>query len=143
MIVRVNVTHSKAKKIKPCKDCGALRHAFTCSKRPNVIMRRKGLKKAGKISQKLSEQRKAYFEDNPSEFNTYYCYYCLYLGHEIPLPKEKLQVEHFHTKARHPELRFERSNLILSCAGHNKDKGHMDGEDYLRKLKGFILDVSN
>lgn len=123
--------------MKPCKFCGGLTHlAFGCTKRPKKPLNRaKRMRKVGKITKKLTEQRKAYFLDNPSPDGMYYCYYCLFLGVERPLTIGEVVIEHYKSRARHPELRFDRGNLVLSCEMHNKLKGSKDGDEFLEDLE--------
>jgi len=89
------------------------------------------MKKVGKIGKKLLDQRATFIAENPGP---YYCYYCLYIGVEEELDVAHVQIEHFYTKNNHPELRFARENLVLSCSFHNRDKGGTDGPEYLAKL---------
>lgn len=58
----------------------------------------------------------------------------MYVGIDVPLEKRNVQVEHFMSKARHPELRFEMSNLVASCRTHNRMKGSLDGPEFLKIL---------
>lgn len=129
VIERPKLTQNRVGRIKPCKYCGALTHlAFLCRKKP-----RKPLKQLGKVGSQYADLREAFFKANPAE--AYYCYYCLYVGIEIPLDKSQVCVEHYHSKARHPELRFTVGNLVASCHFHNKQKGSLDGDEYLEILK--------
>lgn len=135
MINHVNTEQTGPARLpKPCTFCKGLGHlAFGCTKKPKTPLNRTGrIRRVGKIGQKLLDQRKAYFEDNPG--NEHYCYYCVYVGIERVLTQQEAQIEHFRSKARHPELRFERSNLIISCAEHNKLKGSKDGPEFLEEL---------
>lgn len=128
---------------KPCTCCGKTGHtAFTCrprkplqTKRP--MQRGKRLKKLGRIGQKLIDQRTEYFEENDPP---YYCIYCLVIGIDIPILKENAQVEHGKTKNNHPEFRFTKSNLYISCSFHNEDKGGTDIDEYIEKLRGQYVD---
>jgi hypothetical protein len=106
--------------------------AFTCPFKPRKPLKRSRMKRVGPVTRKLIHQRAQFFADTPPP---YYCYYCLFCGHEEELTMEQAQVEHFYTKNNRPDLRFDRSNLVISCAYHNKDKGGMDGPEYLKKLE--------
>lgn len=120
---------------KACAFCKGLGHtAFGCRKRPRkVLAKAKPMKKVGRIGKKLLDQRKEYLKAFPGP---HYCFYCLYLDIEEELEEKDVQVEHFLTKNNYPELRFEWSNLVKSCSGHNEMKGHMDGFEFLKKLDG-------
>lgn len=120
-----------------CKHCLMTTHSsFQCFSAPRKPLKaKKPMKKIGAVSKRLLAQREQYFEDNPSEDGYYHCYYCLIQGIEEPLLREDVQIEHFYTKTHRPDLRFDRANLVLSCARHNEDKGTMDGPDYLEKLE--------
>lgn len=96
------------------------------------MIRKKPLKRVGKIGRKLLDQRKQYLADN---LGPYYCYYCLFVGIEEELEQKHAQIEHFLTKNNHPEKRFDQSNLVISCAGHNQLKGGMDGPEFLKLLE--------
>ena len=64
----------------------------------------------------------------------YKCYYCVYLGLDIPLEIEYLNAEHTESKVRHPGNKFDASKWVLSCNGHNAQKGSMDIEEFLKVL---------
>lgn len=128
MIEHINSDGAKPVKLpKPCKYCKGLGHlAFGCTKKP-----RKPMKKVGRISKKLLDQRKAYLEAYPAP---HYCAYCVYSGIEEELKEKDVQVEHFLTKNNRPDLRFDWSNLVKSCPGHNKLKGNQNGPEFLKTL---------
>lgn len=121
--------------LKPCKECGALGHTrFTCSKRPSKIMRSdKPMNRIGKVGRATQASNKAFL--NSISDSELYCYYCLYEGNEYLLPRREAQAEHFYSRARHPELRLDKTNLVISCGAHNKLKGSLDGPEFLEKLK--------
>lgn len=118
-----------------CVVCGAnsLRGYCFRHKPRKPLQAKKRIRRVGKVGQKLLDQRKAYFEDHPGD--EHYCYYCVFVGIEVALTQAEAQVEHFMSKARHPELRFERSNLIVSCGPHNERKGSLDGLEFLKILE--------
>lgn len=121
---------------KPCSLCGGTSHtALTCFLRPKKPMQAKKqlkatkpMKKQGKIGKALAQQRKDYLADVPPP---YYCIYCQYIGIDIPILAEYLNVEHMKSKAKHAKLRFVRGNLAISCQGHNAEKGTLDIDQYL------------
>lgn len=126
--------------VRVCKHCHKEGHtAFNCpfksraqikSKKP--LRAKKRLSPVGPLALHYRKLRASFFEHHNQD--TYYCYYCKYIGLDMPMGRRATQVEHFLTKARHPELRYEMSNLVPSCAFHNQDKGGLDGPEYLEKL---------
>lgn len=134
MIRRINKDGAKPVKMpKPCKFCGGLGHlAFGCTKKPRKPLSRvRRMNKVGRVTQKLIDQRKEYLEAFPAP---HYCYYCVYMGIEEELDEKDVQVEHFMTKSDRPDLRFDWSNLVKSCAPHNKFKGEKSGPEFLATL---------
>lgn len=119
----------------PCKYCKVDTHSsFTCFKRPRkTLQAKRRIKKVGKLGKAYMMLRQEYFKDHPGD--EHYCYYCLYIGIEIPLDKRQTQVEHYYSKARHPDKRFDKTNLVASCSFHNKLKGSTDGPEFLEILK--------
>lgn len=78
------------------------------------------------------DQRKQFLQENDPP---YYCIYCLYIGIDpMPLLPEWVNVEHTESKARHPELRFVKGNLAVSCAYHNAQKKSKGITEYLQIL---------
>jgi hypothetical protein len=65
----------------------------------------------------------------------YLCVYCLVIGYENFLEPGWANVEHGEAKAGHPDKRFDKANLYISCQFHNKDKGTADIDEYIAKLK--------
>lgn len=136
-INRINTeTTGPVKLPKPCSFCKGLGHlAFGCTKKPRKPMTaKKPMKKIGAVGKKLIDQRKEYLKAFPKP---HYCYYCVYLGIDEELEEKDVQVEHFLTKNNHPGKRFDWSNLVKSCAGHNKLKGAMDGPEFLKFLEDY------
>lgn len=141
MINRINKEQTGTPKaLKPCAYCKGLGHlAFTCHKKPRKpLQATKRLKKVGKITKRLIDQRREYLKAFPGP---HYCYYCLYQDIEEELTEENVQIEHFLTKNNHPEKRFDWSNLVKSCANHNRLKGGMNGPEFLQKLTKGTEDV--
>lgn len=52
------------------------------------------------------------------------------------MTKSEMTLDHKLSRGRHPELRYELSNLAPCCPFHNGDKGSLDLEQYLAKRKG-------
>jgi 5-methylcytosine-specific restriction endonuclease McrA len=129
-----------------CKYCGGLGHnAFNCPKKPRktlvakyVLKPKKRLQKSGKLAQKYAELRKQFFIDHP--YGPYECLYCIIVGLPTNLEANEVNVEHFKSKTKHVELRFVKGNLVVSCPGHNADKGGMNGDQYIRKLRKEMQD---
>lgn len=117
----------------PCLVCSKKCMGEYCFQhKPRKPMRaKKPMKKIGRIGQKLLDQRKEYLKAFPAP---HYCYYCEYVGIKEELDQRDVQVEHFLTKNNYPELRFDWSNLVKSCATHNKLKNNLDGFDFLKIL---------
>lgn len=134
MINHINTEHAGSPKPKPCSYCGALGHmAFGCRKKPRKpLQTNKRLSKAGKLAKAYTILRENFFRDNPE--GPYYCVYCQYIGVEQPLERWEVNIEHYHSKARRPDLRFKKENLVVSCAFHNQEKGSLDGDSYIKKL---------
>lgn len=118
-----------------CKNCGGEGHtAFNCPKKPRKPLKaKKKLKKVGRLGQKYAELRKQFFTDNP--YGPYECLYYTIMDMPSSLEANEVNVEHFQSKTHHPELRFVKGNLVVSCPGHNQDKGSMDGDKYIEKLR--------
>ncbi|HEU5187087.1 MAG TPA: hypothetical protein VFT87_01145, partial [Candidatus Saccharimonadales bacterium] len=53
-----------------------------------------------------------------------------------PLELEYVNAEHPNSKARHPALRLAKDKLLVSCPGHNQQKGSMDIDEFLKILDG-------
>lgn len=130
--------------VRTCERCHKDGHtAFSCPSRPRKMIQTKKplaaktrIRNLGKMGKAYISLRKQYFEDHPGD--EHYCYYCLYLDIEIMLTKRQAQVEHFLSKARHPELRLTKTNLVVSCAYHNKLKGSLDGPEFLQILDDMM-----
>lgn len=137
MINRINTEGDERVKLpKPCKYCGGLGDlAFGCLKKPKKPLKAtKRIRRAGKLAEAYKILRQEFFRENPD--GPYYCMYCQYINREIALERWEVNIEHYHSKARHPELRFKKENLVISCAFHNQDKGSRDGDEYIQTLDG-------
>lgn len=110
----------KPKSSKPCKYCGGLDHyPLTCFKRPSKPLKaKKRIKAIGKIGTKWIATRKDWIANNPEPWH------CAYCG--IPLAIEQLTLDHIKSRSRHPELRFDLSNLTPACWTCNERKGSGD-----------------
>jgi 5-methylcytosine-specific restriction endonuclease McrA len=102
-------------KTKHCKYCDEEGHtAFNCPKRPKNV-----LNTFGPYAQKMKKVRLEWFKLNPSDHAGYW--YCWLCGKGIK--KGEVELDHVLSRSRHPELRFELSNLKPSCHDCNTNKG--------------------
>lgn len=107
-----------------CKFCGMNGHTrMTCYARPkNKSLKRKTMRRIGKQGQKWLMTRAAWFHSHaPDRDGFYTCYIC---GDKL-LPRETT-LDHVKSRSRHPELRFEHSNLQPCCWRCNTAKGSRD-----------------
>lgn len=127
--------------MKACKTCSKPCIGDYCMqhkprkplKTTTTLKPRKRLKKLGKIGKQLIQQRQDFILDVPPP---YYCIYCIFMEWDMPpLDVEVMNVEHTESKARHPELRFVKGKLAISCPFHNEDKASLDIDQYLAKLQ--------
>jgi len=77
------------------------------------------MRKIGKYGRKWLNTRRLWFKENPANF--YVCYYCGKV-----MPQNETTLDHKKSRSRHPELRFELSNLVPSCYWCNYKKGSND-----------------
>lgn len=94
----------------------------------------------GKIGKKLAAQSKDFIAGYKPP---YLCVYCLVIGYDNPLMPEWINVEHGEAKAGHPDKRFEKTNLYISCNWHNKDKNTKDIDEYIQYLKEGVESERN
>jgi hypothetical protein len=132
-IHRINKDGSRKVTLKPCKNCGNLGHTtFTCPKKPRKTMQRTRMKPIGKVGKKTITLNKVFLDSIPED--ELYCVYCQYLGIDNLLTRRTANAEHYLSRARHPELRHDLNNLVVSCSYHNKLKGSQDGPEFLKIL---------
>lgn len=114
---------------RPCRYCGGTGHStIGCYARPkNRLIPHKTMKRIGKQGQKWIRFRAQWFKDNPGP------YFCYYDGE--PLKRNEVELDHALSRSRHPELRFDPNNIVVSCHFHNFDKGSRSAEEYLEYLK--------
>lgn len=87
----------------------------------------KGPRKIGKHGKLWLKTRAKWFKMFPSEY--YNCYLC-----KRSLLKYQVTLDHIQSRSRHPELRYEMSNLAPCCMKCNKAKGSMDLEEYNKRM---------
>lgn len=130
---------------RPCTHCQSVTHtAFNCPRRPRkplqtrtALKPKKRMRRIGKIGKALLDQRAQFFRDNDPP---YLCIYCLVIGIDHPLLPEEVNVEHGEAKRPHPELRFVKSNLYISCPYHNQEKSGRGIDEYIEYLKESMED---
>lgn len=112
-------------KPKNCKHCGGENHpSFRCFHNP------KAWKKIGqgKTSIKWLQTRRQWFREHKAD--SYNCFYCGRF-----LLRNEVELDHYESRSRRPDLRFELSNLVPACHKHNTDKGSRSGDEYIEILK--------
>ena len=109
-------------KSKTCKHCEGENHlSIQCFKRPKRVI------KAGRVANRWQATRRQWFKVNHSE--NYYCHYCGRF-----LLKNEVELDHYLSRSRRPDLRFELSNLVPACHTCNTGKGSMSGDEFLNKV---------
>jgi 5-methylcytosine-specific restriction endonuclease McrA len=110
---------------KPCKHCGGENHlSFRCFHSPPNWK-----KKQGKTSIQWLQTRRQWFREHKAD--SYNCYYCGRF-----LLRNEVELDHYHPRSGNPELRYDLDNLRISCHPCNFDKGSIDGDLYIKKIKG-------
>ncbi len=101
---------------KPCRYCGRQGHqSLVCGYKPNKKL------KSGKVAVRWTQTRKQWMRDNPPPW---VCYIC-----GKYLDEHTMVIDHVQSRSRHPELRFEVSNLRPACVPCNERKGSRDLEE--------------
>jgi len=77
------------------------------------------MKKTGKVGKQWMQTRREWIRQNKD--TEYKCYLC---GRR--LDETTLTLDHVKSRSRHPELRYELSNLRPCCAQCNENKGSRD-----------------
>lgn len=118
-----------------CAECGRSFPRYSTFQRKcnlcsyNSLSNKRPIKRMGKVAKQWSVIRNQWIKRNPPSHNGYYkCYYC-----QLPVHIDEVQVDHKQSRTRHPELRYELSNLVPTCAFDNIQKGSMGVEEYLSK----------
>lgn len=109
-----------------CISCGRTFVRFNSAQRKCGLcsynrLRRKPLKRIGKVTKRWIETRHEWIKANPAPWNCYLC--------SKPLEIDTLTLDHVKSRSRNPELRFELSNLQPACLSCNVDKGSKDLDD--------------
>lgn len=86
----------------------------------------KPLRKAGKYTQLWGKTRAKWITANPANHQgMYQCHYC----HKL-IPAIEMTLDHKQSRSRHPELRYELSNLVPCCSQDNEAKGSRSHDEY-------------
>lgn len=122
-----------------CKYCGSDMHtSLLCFERPRTPMqsKRKLMNRVGPVTAKWIETRHEWIQANPpDEKGEWNCYLPI---HHPQCPRKlniyTLTLDHKKSRSRHPELRFDLSNLGPASAYCNTDKGSKSPEEYTEWL---------
>jgi 5-methylcytosine-specific restriction endonuclease McrA len=117
---------------KPCIYCGSLLHTKSvCFKKPQKP--RTPIRKVSKKTAKRKrETDKEWYDNNlPNENGQWPCYLRIAPDCELWVDKHTINLEHKKSKARHPGMKFDSSNLGAACQPCNKMKGSLDDTDVL------------
>lgn len=127
---------------KKCKNCGKEFPQFNttqnlcndCFYKKHSARRRMPQKRIRKESQKSYISRKeteaAWLLANPPDINgEWICYLNISPRCPMRLTAETLVHEHVKSKIRHPELKYDITNIMAACEFCNAIKGSLDLED--------------
>ncbi len=119
-------------KPKPCKYCGQKTHtSLTCRAKPRkAIIVKKIINRVGPVTAKWIETRHRWIQLNPPDQDGYWTCY-LHISPFCPSRVDiyELTLDHVKSRSRHPELRFDLSNLKPACGACNELKGSRDLEE--------------
>lgn len=122
-----------------CKTCGSNYHtSLMCPHKKRRPLR----KESEKTTAKRTATSREWFRLNPPDpKGLWYCY--LRISPQCPykLTRSTITLEHVKSKARHPELKYDVTNLKPACEYCNKLKGSLDVEE-LSQLGSVRLKVS-
>lgn len=119
-----------------CKLCGKqfIRYDRIQNKCPECILKtvkpakpQKRISRTGKVHKATQRAVNQWSkEQKPNHQGYYVCVYCekwiLYI-----------RAEHTESKARHPELRTDKSRFFITCDEDNARKGSMSAREYIEK----------
>lgn len=115
-----------------CKNCGREGHyAIRCMFTTNAPIRPISEKT---YSRKQRTDRLWYELNPPDEKGTWTCYLQISRDCPITLTRSTITLEHVKSKARHPELKFDVTNIKPACSPCNKLKGSLNWDDELMRL---------
>jgi hypothetical protein len=103
---------------------------------------RKALKQESEKTHDLRTlTNREWFKVNPpDEKGVWICYLQISPNCPVKLTRSTIQLEHVKSKARHPELKYEISNLKPACNNCNQLKRSLDVED-LEKIYNKKIEV--
>lgn len=109
-----------------CKYCDSDRHtSLMCYNKPRTSLK----PVSNKTKAKTSELKWLWIEQNPPVKGLWECYLRIHPDCPKYVTLEMLNIEHVKSRARHPELKYELSNLKAACRPCNKAKRSLDLED--------------
>lgn len=113
-------------KIPKCSYCSGEHYSINCFNKP-----RRPIRKASKkyVFKKQQTDRLWYELNPPDEKGRWFCYLGISPECKVVLTRSTITLEHVKSKARHPDLRFEVTNLRPACAPCNALKGSLDWDD--------------
>lgn len=103
-----------------CSYCDSEEHTvFYCPRKP-----KSGLSTFGPYAQKMAKVRREWFVENKPDHSGYY--YCGLCGKA--LLRNEVELDHKLSRSRHPDLRYDITNLRSTCHDCNFSKGSKDIE---------------
>lgn len=127
-----------------CKSCGRTFWRYStmqtiCNKcqynRISGRIRRKPIKRVGKVAKKWMETRQEWIKNNPpDDFGYWYCSLKLMPNCLVRMQIDELTLDHAKSRSRHPELRYELSNLQPACLSCNVYKGSLEVDELRKKI---------
>lgn len=116
------------KQCKWCKEDNPKHWPYQCRNNPKMTARPLKRFKAGKVSHTWQRTREIWFRENYQD--SYNCFYC---GRHLWI--YEVTLDHYLSRSRHPELRYDLENLRPSCALCNYEKGSIDGDIFVKRYK--------
>lgn len=122
-------------KPKGCNKCQSKWHtSLHCPTEPRSVLRTasKPIKREStKTRQKRQQTAREWHKLNkPGSDGMYTCYLQIHPDCPKMLTKDMLTLEHYHSKARRPDLKFDVTNLKPSCSPCNGMKLSKSGSDF-------------
>lgn len=107
-----------------CKYCGSDKHtSLMCFNKP----RRRMKPISEKTALREQQTKRHWFELNPpNEKGVWFCYLRIHPFCPYKLTRSTIRLEHVKSRARHPELKFDVTNLKPACDWCNRLKGSRD-----------------
>lgn len=110
-----------------CSYCGGSDHtSIMCQRKPRRPIR----KEAEKTTARRTATSREWFRLNPPDAKgLWYCYLRIAPNCPHKLTRSTITLEHVKSKVRHPELKYDVTNLKPACSPCNKLKGSLDVEE--------------